>query len=82
MLNKDTDIIRVNKSDYANINTKNRFIQKLMELSAEDAFSFRLIATLIGKHEQMEQMENTFWLRVPSSDNNQYGDDVKVEVIK
>ena len=82
MLNPNTDIIRINNSDYANINTQNRFIQKMMELSAEDAFSFRLIATLIGRYEQTEQMENTYWMRVPLSDNNQYGEDVNMAVIK
>ena len=82
MLNKDTDIIRVHNSDYANINTKNRLIQQLIAMSAEDAISFRLISSLIGKNEQAEQMENTYWARVPASDNNEYGKDVKMEIIK
>ena len=82
MLNQNTDIIRVHNSDYANINTKNRLIQRLIAMSAEDAISFRLISSLIGKNEHAEQMKNTYWMRVPQSDNNQYGEDVQMTIIK
>ena len=82
MLNQNTDIIRVHNSDYANIKSNNSFIKKMIAMSAEDVFSFRLIANLIGKHAQSEQMENTYWARVPASDNNEYGEDIKMEVIK
>lgn len=82
MLNQNTDIIRIFNSDYANINTKNSFIQKMIAMSAEDAISFRLISSLVGKYEHMEQMKNTYWLRVPQSDNKEYGDDVQMTIIK
>ena len=82
MLNQNTDIIRIFNSDYANINTKNSFIQKMIAMSAEDAFSFRLISSLIGKYDQVDQMKNTYWLRVPQSDNKEYGEDVQMTIIK
>ena len=82
MLNKETDIIRMYNSDYANINTSNRFIQKMVAMSAEDIYSFGLIFGRIVEREQAEQMKNTYWLRVPQSDNNQYGEDVQITIIK
>ena len=82
MLNQNTDIIRVHNSDYANINTKNSLIQKMIAMSAEHIYSFGLIFGRIVEHEQAEQMKNTYWMRVPQSDNNQYGEDVQMTIIK
>ena len=82
MLSKNTDIIRVHNSDYANINTSNSLIRKMIAMSAEHAYSFGLIFGRIVEREQAEQMKNTYWLRVPQSDNRQYGEDVNMAIIK
>lgn len=82
MLNQNTDIIRAYNGDYANINTKNSLIQKMIAMSAEHIYSFGLIFGRIVEHEQAEQMKNTYWLRVSQAGNSKYDDDVQISVIK
>lgn len=82
MLNRETDIIRENDRDFINVSSQNRLIKKMIGTSAENVYGFGvLFGQLFDKH-KVEEMNGTYWLRVPNSDNTVYGEDVNLVTIK
>ena len=81
MLNNKTDIIRENNRDFVNVTSENRIIKKLVASSAENIYGFGILFGQIFDKAKVEEMKNTYWIRVPNSDNKVYGEDVNLETI-
>jgi hypothetical protein len=79
-LNRNTDIIRTNNTDYVNVQSNNRLIQGMVESIADEARSFKM---LFGSHvdaEICDEMNGTYWMSTGSANSHNYGDDVQIVV--
>ena len=81
MINKSTDIIRQGNKDYINVNSSNRLISRLSGSSAENIYAFNIPFGSAVDKETANNMQGTYWLRVPSSDNIKYNEDVTIAVL-
>ena len=77
-INRNIDIIRTNKRDYLNVNSKNRLIAKLASSSAEHVYAFHIPFGQSVDKKTAERMKGTYWVRVPNSDNVKYNEDITV----
>ena len=82
MINYQTDIIRENNIDYVNINSENRLIKKLVGNSAENIYGFGILFGRSVDKAKVEEMKNTYWLRVAALDNTKYDDSVNLAIIQ
>ena len=80
MLNKNTDIIRDGDKDYVNVNSNNRLIAQLVSTSAETVYGFNIPFGSKVDTETKKEMNGTYWLRAPKSDNIEY-DEEDVQIV-
>lgn len=80
-MNKTVDIIRQNNKDYANLNSPKGLIAQLIASSAEDCYEFHIPFGSIVDKQTTRDMEGTYWVRVPQSDNTKYSKDIEIAII-
>ena len=77
-LNRNTDIIRANNTDYVNIKSSNRLIKSMVESIAEDAYAFKI---LFGSHvdaDTVKEMKDTYWISGGEANSYEYDADVQI----
>ncbi len=77
-LNKNTDIIRTNSTDYVNVNSNNRLIREMVETIAEDARSFKMLFGSRSDAKTVDEMTGTYWISSGSANTHEFGDDVQI----
>ena len=61
-INKQTDIIRANGTDYINVDSQNRLIAQLVRSSAENVYGFNARFGRIVDQDTRKEMKNTYWV--------------------
>lgn len=78
-LNRNTDVIRRNNTDYVNLQTGNSLIKEMIARNAEDAYAFGIV---FGKHVDAnvaKEMEGTYW--ISNGLPTEYEEDVQIAVL-
>lgn len=68
-LNRTTHIIRQNDRNYLNATSDDRLISQLIKSSAEKVYAFNIPFGSMVDNETVEEMQGTYWIRVPNADN-------------
>lgn len=76
-LNRNTDIIKQNGECFANVNTQNSLIKKMVSSVAENIYSFNLVCGSSVDKQTAKEMQGTYWTRVGTLNEEEY-DDVEV----
>ena len=78
-INRQTDIIRTNCSDYINVDSKNRLIAQLIRSSAENVYGFNARFGKMVDQDTRKEMRNTYW--ISSSKITEIDESVEVAVL-
>ena len=77
-LNRNTDIIRTNNTDFGNVKSHNTLIQQRIANNADEARSFKMIMGSRVDDKTVNEMNGTYWMSIGSANSHEYDEDVQI----